>query len=172
MKKYVSCLAILLLIFAFTGCDLQEEEIKRVKIEDIVDKLEFSTVDIDGNPVTSDIFKDAKVIMVNYWEPWCGPCVGEMPELEELYENYKDQGFLILGVFSSTDMKSEAKQVLEECNISYPVVLADSNLEKYMTDYVPTTIFVDSEGRVISKEPVVGANSLSDWEEIVEEYLK
>ena len=136
------------------------------------DKLKFSTVDIDGNPVTEDIIKDAKVIMINFWEPWCGPCVGEMPGLEELYENYKDQGLLILGVFSTTGMEDEVREVLEECNTSYPIIYSDSNLEKYMTDYVPTTIFTDSEGNIISPEPIVGACEYSYWEDTINEYLE
>lgn len=135
-------------------------------------RLTFSTVDIDGNPVTDDIIKNAKVVMVNYWEPWCGPCVGEMPDLEKLYEKYKDQGLLIIGVFSSTDMDDDARQILKDCNISYPVVRCDSNLEKFMTDYFPTTVFADSKGNILSPEPIIGANSYSDWEEMIEKYLK
>lgn len=135
-------------------------------------KLSFSTVDLDGNPVTDEIIKNAKVVMVNYWEPWCGPCVEEMPDLEKLYEKYKEQGLLILGVFSSTDMDDDARQIIKDCNISYPVVRCDSNLEKFMTDYFPTTVFADAEGNIISDEPIIGANSYSDWEKMIESYLK
>lgn len=135
------------------------------------DKLSFSTVDIDGSPVTDEIIKNAKVVMVNYWEPWCGPCVGEMPDLQKLYEKYKEQGLLILGVFSTTDMDDDARQILSDCNISYPVVRADDNLSKFMTDYFPTTVFADSEGNILSSEPVIGANSYSDWEKMIESYL-
>lgn len=190
MKKIIVLLALILLL---TGCGEEEKEVVPVSIQIADDtsveetgsddaskiesnstgeKLKFSTVDINGNPVTEDIIKDSKLVMINFWGPWCGPCVGEMPELEELYENYKDKGLLILGVFSTTDMEDEVRDILDECNTSYPIICSDPNLEKYMTDYVPTTVFADSDGNIISSEPIVGANSYSDWKIIIEEYLK
>lgn len=171
MKKIISLLILISLLFAFTGCESLEEDNRTIIYFDSEEKLEFSTVDIDGNSVTEDIIKDAKVIMINFWEPWCGPCVGEMPELEKLYENYKDQGLLILGVFSTADMEDEVREVLKECNTTYPILHSDSKLEKYMTEYVPTTIFADSEGNIISSEPIVRAYDYSAWEEIVTDYL-
>ena len=65
---------------------------------------------------------DAKVVMINLWEPWCGPCVNEMPGLEKLYEQYKDKGLVILGVFSSQDMDEDARKVIEDAGITYPIL--------------------------------------------------
>ena len=53
-------------------------------------KYDFVSHDIDGNVVKLADFASAKVIMLNYWEPWCPPCIRELPELEQLYEAYKD----------------------------------------------------------------------------------
>ncbi|MDO4187487.1 MAG: TlpA disulfide reductase family protein [Lachnospiraceae bacterium] len=192
MKRFIGLIVFILL---FTGCSTQEKEIIDLSIpisneapteetetddtdisesepNNTGEKLRFSTVDINGNTVTDDIIKGSKLVMINFWEPWCGPCVGEMPGLEDLYENYKDQGLLILGVYSTAGMDDEVRSILDECNTSYPVICSDSNLERYMTDYVPTTVFADSEGNIISSEPIIGANSYSDWEIIIEEYLK
>lgn len=185
INKVLIIISILLFGILFSGCNLLEEDEpdivvidKKIEPKTEIDDnkaseetLKFSTLDINGNPVTEEIIKDAKLVLINFWEPWCGPCVGEMPELEELYENYSSQGLLILGVYSTEGMDDEVMQVLEECNTSYPIIRSDSNLQKYMTDYVPTTIFVDSDGNILSSEPIIGANSYSDWEEIVNMYL-
>lgn len=138
---------------------------------EITGEFSFATKDINGNDVTSDIIKDAKLIMVNFWEPWCKPCVGEMPDLQLLYDAYKDEGFLVLGFYTTEGMDSEIKSILEDCGTSYPILLATSNLTKFMTDYVPTTIFVDSKGNVISADPFIGSNSYSGWEDIINGYL-
>lgn len=138
---------------------------------EITGEFSFATKDINGNDVTSDIITDAKLIMVNFWEPWCKPCVGEMPDLQLLYDAYKDEGFLVLGFYTTEGMDSEIKSILEDCGTSYPILLATSNLTKFMTDYVPTTIFVDSKGNVISADPFIGSNSYSSWEDIINGYL-
>ena len=72
-------------------------------------QVAFDTVDINGNPVTDEILKDAKLVMLNFWEPWCKPCVSEMSDLQTLYEKYKDQGLVILGAYSTFEMQEDAE---------------------------------------------------------------
>ena len=139
--------------------------------ESLSENFDFSTEDIDGNNVS---FKDldAKLIMVNFWEPWCGPCIGEMPDLEELYAKYKDQGFVILGVFSTEGVDEDVRTVIEENKITYPILRVDEKLAKYMQDYVPATMFVDGSGKVLSETPYIGVKTADAWEEIIKSYLK
>lgn len=134
-------------------------------------KLEFNTVDINGDPVSMEDFKDADLIMINFWEPWCGPCVSEMPDLNLLYENYKEEGLLIVGVYHTTDMKDEAIGIIEELGITYPIIEGNSDFSDFTTDYVPTTIFIDKNGDMITPEPVIGANSYGVWENKIQFYL-
>lgn len=128
----------------------------------------FSTVDIYGNSYSSDDIKGAKLIMINFWEPWCGPCVSEMPELESLYQNYKEQGLLILGVCYTTE---EAKYVIDDNGITYPILCGNDELLRFTTEYVPTTVFIDANGNVLTDEPMIGARSYEEWEEEVLQYL-
>lgn len=58
----------------------------------------FDTVDLDGNPVDISLFEEARLILVNIWGPWCGPCRSGMPGTSALYEKYKDHGLLIIGL--------------------------------------------------------------------------
>ena len=138
---------------------------------DNINQLNFSTTEINGASVSFADIKGATLIMVNFWEPWCGPCVGEMPELEKLYQNYKDQGLLILGVFYSTDYMDDARDVLDYAQITYPVLIGNNDFLPYVTEYVPTTVFFDSEGNLLNSEPVIGSRSYDDWEQDILKYL-
>lgn len=132
--------------------------------------IEMNTVALDGSQVTNENLEGYKVTMVNIWAPWCGPCVGEMPELEELYKAYKDKGFQILGAVP--DLRDPDMQwAIDYTGITYPVIAVDRAINAYATEYVPTTFFLDEKGNVLSSESFIGARSYDDWEAIVKEYL-
>ncbi len=133
-------------------------------------KYDFVSHDIDGNVVKLADFASAKVIMLNYWEPWCPPCIRELPELEQLYEAYKDKGLVIVGVFESTDMDAEARQLISGNGLTYPIVRYEDALRNYSSSAVPTTLFVDASGNLLAKE-VVGANDYNGWKTIVDGLL-
>lgn len=134
-------------------------------------QLDFTTVDFAGNAFSTADLANAKVVLLNFWEPWCGPCVGEIPDLARLYEEYKDQGLLIVGAYSENSMDDDIRSLIEENHITYPLVRAGGNMGDFMTNYVPTTVFADGTGKIISAEPVVGANSYDDWKTMIEDYL-
>ena len=135
----------------------------------------FKTTDRAGNTYDESIFASAKLTMINFWEPWCGPCVKEMPDLELLYEAYKDKGFQIIGVYSETHMESEVAGILKNKNISYPILNYTDEFARFNTGYVPTTVFVDGNGHIIKMddgtESIVGSNSYEGWETIIKQYL-
>ena len=132
----------------------------------------FDTFDIDDKQFTSEMIKDAKLVMINFWEPWCGPCVGEMSDIEALYEKYKDDGFVVLGIFSTLGMDDDVRSVMSNCGTTYPVLRATVDMYDFMTDYVPTSFFMDGNGKVLSEEPIVGSNSYEAWEALIQSYLK
>ena len=135
----------------------------------------FSTTDRIGFEWDESVFANAEITMVNFFEPWCSPCVAEMPDLEKLYENYKDQGFQIIGVYSDTTMEYNVDEILKECHTTYPILLYTSEFDQFQTGYVPTTIFVDSKGQVLDipggDSTVIGSQSYQDWEAIVKMLL-
>lgn len=133
------------------------------------DELTFAAEGLDGELYTYSDFASGKLLMVNFWEPWCAPCVSEMPDLEELYEKYHDQGFDILGVITDTD---SAETVISDAGITYPCVLADNRLSVFATDAVPTTYFVGQGGKVLTAEPYVGARTYEEWDAIIQELLE
>ena len=123
----------------------------------------FETTDLEGNPVNSEeLFKDHKVTMVNIWASWCGPCVREMPELQKISEEYAEKEGAIIGLLIDADDPAgaaDAQDIIKDLGITYPVVAAPGNLSDYvLVNAVPTSIFVDSEGKILG-EPVVGADT-------------
>ncbi len=134
-------------------------------------QLIFSTEDIYGNKISTDSFANAKLIMVNFWEPWCGPCVGEMPDIEQLYEEYQSDGFVVAGVFSTPNVDGDVKEVMEYCGTTYPIIRFTESMAPFTTEYVPTTVFMDQHGHVLTDEPFVGSNSYDGWQQIIEMYL-
>ncbi len=182
MKKLISILicGVMLVVLAACGAEQQppETEITSPK-EEVVDenvghtsKVRFSTTDREGKEWTEKSLEGKKLTMINFWAPWCGPCVGEMPDLNKLYENYKDDGLLILGIYgvdnSSTD--EEVAATIKDTGVTYPNLRYCPEFSALMTDYFPTTVFIDENGKILG-EPVIGARSYDEWVEIIEEIL-
>ena len=90
-------------------------------------------------------FADYKLIIVNYWEPWCGWCVEEMPDLEKLWNEYKDEGLLIVGMYS---VEEDAQKTIDECGITYPTIHYTDPV-KYTEEGYPTTVFFNPDGTQI-----------------------
>ena len=141
----------------------------------------FNTYDRDGNIFTESIFSDYEITMINFWEPWCGPCISEMPGLAKLYEDYTEKGLMILGVYGDTSMEEDVDYILQMTEVTYPILYDFYEFAPYRTVYVPTTIFVDKEGHVIDfgiEDPysdgpmIVGSRSYEDWEELIKSYLE
>lgn len=133
-------------------------------------EITFTTTDADGNTVTEQDLAGYRLIMLNFWEPWCGPCVGEMPDLQKLYENYQDKGLLIVGIYATAEMADEAAEIVSSAGVTYPTWHYCEAFLRFDTGYVPTTVFLDADGKVVGS-PKVGSNSYDGWAEIVESLL-
>jgi len=134
----------------------------------------FTTTDLDGNEVTESIFSGYDLTVINVWGTFCGPCIGEMPELaqwhKELPENVQLIG-LVSDVNEGGDV-SAAKKILSDTGAEFVNLLSSNSLIPLlsMSQYVPTTYFVDSEGKMVG-DPIVGAD-VNGYKQFVEEYLK
>ena len=131
--------------------------------------LVFDTVTLSGDPISSDMIRDYDLIMVNFWAEWCGPCVGEMPEIERIHEAYPN--VLILGVWIGDELNG-AKEVIADSGVTYPTLGVSGTLEKYsgMSMYIPATYFFDRSGNEIG-EPVIGSQDYEGWKATVEGLL-
>ena len=140
----------------------------------------FTAYDRNGTVYDESIFSQYELTMINFWEPWCGPCVGEIPDLEKIYEDYSDKGLLIIGVYSEDTMEDEVDEILSSSGVTYPVLRYVAAFDEYKTGYVPTTIFVDKNGNIIdtgiSYEDIdstrlVGSRTYDEWEQLIRQFL-
>jgi len=112
---------------------------------------EFSLTGLDGKPVTLAGSK-GKVILLNFWATWCGPCRAEIPDLVELQNKYKEH-LQILGLVVDDDDQDAIKDFADKFGINYPVALAtiDIRLQYGGIPALPTSFVLDSEGRIVQK---------------------
>ena len=124
----------------------------------------FEGTDLEGNPVTSELFKENSVTVVNFWFSSCAPCIAELSELNALNEELKLKGGAVIGINADTiggdeSMIMEARSILEKKgamyqNIYFPVESEAGKLTYSITAF-PTTVVVDRNGRMIG-EPILG----------------
>lgn len=159
MKKYLS---ILLILALFTGCSsktaIPEDKIPKPSSEYgwITD---FSTHTLSGKNVTDQLFSDHDLTMINIWATWCPPCVNELPELQELYENL-DANVNLISICTDLDEQRDTAQLLvDEYGINFDILAPDDGLDSAILNRItsfPTTIFVDSDGTIVGT-PILGA---------------
>jgi cytochrome c biogenesis protein CcmG/thiol:disulfide interchange protein DsbE len=110
---------------------------------------DFKLVDSNGASVKLSDYKD-RVVLVNFWATWCGPCQVEIPWFKEFEQTYKDRGFAVLGVSADEDGWAAVKPYLEAKKINYRVVLDDQKMPAPFHDVqtLPSSFFIDRQGRI------------------------
>jgi thiol-disulfide isomerase/thioredoxin len=112
---------------------------------------DFKLDTLEGKPLNLAEYRN-KVILLNFWATWCGPCRAEIPDLVELQNKYKDQ-LQIIGLVVDDEDQQAIKKFVDEFGINYPVAIATDELR---TEYggipaLPTSFLLDAQGRVVQK---------------------
>jgi len=109
----------------------------------------FETTDVNGNPVSLADFAGQPII-INYWASWCGPCRIEFPHLQEAYNEYQDEGVVLLAVNQQED-SATAIDYFRELGLTFtPVLDEDGEIGRQyqIGRTLPTTFFINAEGEV------------------------
>ncbi len=171
MKKFISLmLAALLAVSAFSFAAAKPEDATRAGFGMSI--ANFSTTDLEGNPVDGSILDNADITFFNYWATWCGPCVNEMPHINQLYQyslDNPDYGVQVVAAISESNgcTPQSALAFLNQRDYKWLNMRLDGVLRSVFSTsgYIPQTLIVDRNGVVL--DHIVGSfpsyNMLKDY---------
>ena len=112
---------------------------------------EFKLKDADGQTVRPADYK-GKVVLLDFWATWCGPCKIEIPWFMEFERQFKDQGFAVVGVSMDEDGWTAIKPYVQNMKMNYRVLLGDDDVSTAYggLDSLPTTLLIDRQGKIAS----------------------
>lgn len=130
---------------------------------------DFTFKDLSGKDVSLADFK-GKVIILNFWATWCGPCIYEMPDLEKLYQKYHQEGLQVIGLTLQSP-KKQVPQKIAQAGVTYPILLdAEEAVESYGPfSSIPQTYIIDRQGEIVAE--IIGMQSYSQFEKKIKKYL-
>jgi len=131
---------------------------------------DFTLKDSTGATVKLSDYR-GKIVLLNFWATWCGPCKIEIPWFVEFEQSYKDRKFAVLGISLDDDGWESVKPYLETHKINYRVMVGTDALSQMYggVDSLPTTFVLDREGRIAAHH--VGLVSKSDYQHDIESLL-
>jgi thiol-disulfide isomerase/thioredoxin len=143
----------------------------------------FDSVDLDGNKISSEIYSQNKITMINVWGTFCGPCIREMPDLAKLSEENKSKRVQIIGIpidiiddWGKLDksLKADALMIIDKTGVQYKNVVPTIDMFRGFLrgiQAVPTTFFIDKDGRQIGGV-YMGSRSQKDRQKIIDKLLE
>lgn len=127
------------------------QALKQLEDEDAMrQSADFTLLDLQGKSWNLRELK-GKVVLVNFWATWCPPCRKEMPDLQALYDKYKDQGFLVLSI--SDEEPGKVAPFIAERKVTYPVLLDPGRKvnDAFVVDGIPKSFVYDREGKLVAQ---------------------
>ncbi|MFC1481132.1 TlpA family protein disulfide reductase [Candidatus Neomarinimicrobiota bacterium] len=125
---------------------------------------DFTLHDLQGKRYTLHELR-GQVVVINFWATWCGPCRYEIPDLTRIYNSYKEEGVIVLGISLDDLHPDQIGRFSKNYKISYPVLHGPrSELAKLTAAYggissIPTTFIVDRDGYIAQDNIIVGARN-------------
>lgn len=148
MSKTASAIGVCLALacaLSFSGCA------KKARKSSGKPAPEFSLKDANGQTVRLSDYK-GKVVLLDFWATWCGPCKLEIPWFMEFEKQFKDQGFAVVGVSMDEDGWAAIKPYVQDMKMNYRVLLGNDAVSAAYggLDSLPTTLLIDRDGGIAS----------------------
>jgi cytochrome c biogenesis protein CcmG/thiol:disulfide interchange protein DsbE len=124
---------------------------------------------LDGKEYSLSQFR-GKVVLINFFTFFCGPCREEMPHLNQIYHQYKNRGFVTIGIGLSSD-PTQLRFLVKQLGLDYPVLVGNDQVSKAYggVEIVPTTFIIDRGGNIAHK--VLGAHPQAEFEKMINSLL-
>lgn len=131
---------------------------------------DFELTNSEGETVRLSSFED-KVIILNFWATWCGPCRMEIPGFVDLYKKYNEKGLEIIGVSVDQSGWNAVKPFIKNYKVNYPILMFNNQV---IMDYggirgIPTTFIINRKGEIVEK--IVGLRPDAYFEQRIKEFL-
>lgn len=146
--------------------NVRPNDFKENKGKPIEEAKDFTLENLKGEKISYSSLK-GKTVFINFWATWCPPCKIEMPDLNKLYEKYKDDKDIVVLTINVGESKDQVEQFIKQNNFEFPVLLdSNSNVAlDYKAMYLPTSVLIGKDGKVINYRS--GAMSLEQMEEFI-----
>ena len=135
---------------------------------------DFTLRTLTGEEVASEAYT-GKVLLVNFWATWCGPCRTEIPDFIELQKRIGGENFQVVGIVVSSGESSEVQDFVHEHGINYDILSGDESVKRSLAEQfggvrgIPTTFLIDREGFIRKKW--IGAHSARVFQREISKYL-
>ena len=125
-------------------------KVETVQEEKTVARYDFSLDGMDGSTLNFED-KRGKVIFINFWATWCAPCIAEMPSIQYLHDEFKDNPDVIFVMINVESKRSKARKFIDKKEYTFPVYYPNATRipSVYASDGIPTTYVIDKEGYIV-----------------------
>ena len=154
MKKM--CVAVFIVVSCLSVCSCNRQGAVTGKNESSAKQgltaPDFTLRNLEGRDVRLSQYR-GKIVLLEFWAPWCPPCKATIPELAALQTRYRDKGLVVLGVSVDEDDGSVQKlsAFSQEHGINYHVLLGNETVERsYHVSSIPMIFVIDKEGRIVN----------------------
>lgn len=165
MQRKILPFLFAMMICLCCGCGEQKtttkETTEEVQTEETADVL----IQTMTTKEMQEVFGAYDLTMVNIWATWCGPCVGEMPELSAMYNELPENLNMITVCTDTLDALQTAKTILNDCEATFMTLHPNEDVQQYFLNGItayPTTLFVNREGEFVG-EAVIGAHTAEQY---------
>jgi len=175
LRAIAAVAAALFLGCFLAGCGSGPRTVKAASVKPDKDRHTapgFALKDADGKTVRLSDYK-GKVVLLDFWATWCGPCRIEIPWFIDIERKDKDKGFEVLGVSMDENGWEDVKPFLAAMKVNYRVVIGDDDISKAYggVEDLPTTFLIDRQGKIAAIH--IGLDSgRKDYEDAVNELLR